>query len=177
MRARTTLLRPGRPGDADTLAWIATVSRAAYFGRVPAALDSTPRPAPEHVARWRSRLLAPAPAMVLVAELAAESVGTAAVAATGDPAVLRLEGFYVLPHLWSRGIGRQLHAAVLAHAAAVGAERLTADVWDADPRGRRFHLAAGWQDDGRVRPGPGGTRFVGMQVAVRPAPEPPPLRF
>jgi GNAT superfamily N-acetyltransferase len=167
VRARTAALRLGVPGDADTLAWVAAVALAAYYGQ--SLTGRTPRPAAEDVDRWRRRILSPHPAVVFVAELAGEAVGSLALAETLEPATLHLEGFYVVPHLWSRGVGRLLHDALVSHAVDTGTRRVLCEVWDVNPRGRRFHLAAGWTEDGRHRPGPRGSRFVGMELTVETA--------
>jgi GNAT superfamily N-acetyltransferase len=169
VRARTAAVRRGTRADADTLAWIETEARSAYFRHGPGTADTTPRPSREHVDTWRRRLMARPPATVLVAEIAGEVVGTVAAAQGEEPRVLEIEQFWVLPHLWSRGIGRLLQERLVAPARPHNCRQLTAWVWDINPRGVRFHRRAGWLADGRWRNGPANSQFLGM---VLPLPDP-----
>jgi GNAT superfamily N-acetyltransferase len=166
LRARTATVRRAHIEDAETLAWMGLVARAAYYSNEPMLTDSTPRPSQERVARWQRRVLAPPPALVLLAEVAGEPVGKLSIAATDDPQTVELKALHVLPHMWQRGIGSLLHDALVVHMRQVGARRAQTWVWDVNPRGRAFYERHGWVPDGRTRNVPNSWQFVGMTLQL-----------
>jgi GNAT superfamily N-acetyltransferase len=154
------VIREARPGEAGTLAAIQRdASLAALADIFPPELY--PYPLDEVTRRWHE-LLVDAEATVLVAE----EDGTAA----GIAGCRRewLDGLYVLPQFWSRGVGRALHDEVLDRLRAEGCERCHLWVLEHNDRARRFYEHLGWIENGtsRVVPFPPKPIDVGYSIAL-----------
>jgi GNAT superfamily N-acetyltransferase len=92
---------------------------------------------------------------VLVAEHAGKVVGFVCLRASADddaePTIGEIDGFYVLPSMWSRGVGQALLAAGLERLAASGFKEATLWTEQRNHRPLRIYLAGGWKLDGRER--------------------------
>jgi len=64
----------------------------------------------------------------------------------GSP--IELQRFYVVPDLHGRGVAGELMDAVVAAAAAGGADTLWLGVWERNPRAIRFYAKAGFREVG-----------------------------
>jgi len=120
-----------------------------------------PYPATEIRQRWRDALTDPS-MTVLVAEQDGEAVGGAGCRAEW------LEGLYVRPAWWSRGIGRGLHDAVLERLRRDGSTRCHLWVLEHNDRARRFYERLGWRENGdtRVVPYPPNPTDVGYTIEL-----------
>jgi GNAT superfamily N-acetyltransferase len=92
---------------------------------------------------------------VLVAEFAGKVVGFVCFRASADEdaesAIGEIDGFYVTPSMWSRGVGQTLLAAGLDRLAASGFREATLWTEHRNHRPLQFYRAAGWKPDGRER--------------------------
>ena len=88
--------------------------------------------------------------------------------AAGQAAVTRLYQIQVEPNCWRSGIGSRLMAAFVqdCQAARITCARL--DVWENNTRARAFYARHGWRPDGRSRPSPDGSRYLGLMLPVPP---------
>jgi GNAT superfamily N-acetyltransferase len=154
------LIREARANEAGALAAIQReASLAANAHIFPPELY--PFPTAEIVERWQESLDEPA-VTVLVHEEAGSAVGVA-----GSQAEW-LDGLYVLPEWWSRGVGRALHDEVLERQRAAGAERCHLWVLEENTRARRFYERLGWAENGdtRVVPFPPHPTDVGYSISL-----------
>lgn len=62
-----------------------------------------------------------------------------------------LDGLYVLPEWWGRGVGRALHDDVMARLRAAGCERCHLWVLEHNDRARRLYERLGWHENGDTR--------------------------
>jgi GNAT superfamily N-acetyltransferase len=91
----------------------------------------------------------------LIGELAGEVAGFAILRPSddddADEQVGELDGFYVTPAAWGRGVGRTLLAATLHRLRADGFHEAT--LWTAaeNHRPRRIYETGGWSPDGVTR--------------------------
>jgi GNAT superfamily N-acetyltransferase len=106
--------------------------------------------------RWAAALARlPARSRVLVGQLGGEVVGFAILRPSGDDdagdEIGELDGFYVAPSAWGRGVGRALLAATIEQLRADGFRQAT--LWTAvdNHRPRRIYETGGWRLDGTVR--------------------------
>lgn len=106
--------------------------------------------------RWADALARPpARSRVLVGQLGEEVVGFAILRPSGDDdagdEIGELDGFYVAPAAWRRGVGRALLAASVEQLRADGFRQAT--LWTAvdNHRPRRIYETGGWRLDGTVR--------------------------
>jgi GNAT superfamily N-acetyltransferase len=137
------LIREARPDEAEALAAIQRdASVAAYQHIFPAELY--PYPTEAVVERWQESLDDRE-----VTVLVAEEDGVA-VAVAGSRAEW-LDGLYVLPDRWSRGVGRALHDEVLERQRAAGAKACHLWVLEQNDRARRWYERLGWRENGRTR--------------------------
>ena len=101
--------------------------------------------------RWDPR----AGADVLVAEKAGRVVGFVCLRASADedaePTTGEIDGFYVLPSMWGRGVGQALLAAGLERLGGLGFKEATLWTEHRNHRPLRFYRAGGWKFDGRER--------------------------
>ena len=154
------MIREARADEAGVLAAIQReASLAANAHIFPPELY--PFPTTEIVERWQESLDGAA-VTVLVHEEAGTAVGVAGSRAEW------LDGLYVLPEWWSRGIGRALHDEVLERQRAAGAERCNLWVLEENTRARRFYERLGWAESGdtRVVPFPPHPTDVGYSIAL-----------
>jgi GNAT superfamily N-acetyltransferase len=79
--------------------------------------------------------------------------------AGGD--VGELSALYLQPRHWRQGIGRRLHAAVVAGLGDLGFSTATLWVLEGNDRALRFYEQTGWVEDGqfKVDRGPGGVEL------------------
>jgi GNAT superfamily N-acetyltransferase len=154
------LIREARADEAEALAAIQRdASLAANAHIFPP--DLYPFPTAEIVERWRDSLADNA-VTVLVHEEAGSTVGVA-----GSQAEW-LDGLYVLPEWWSRGVGRSLHDEVLERQRAAGIQRCQLWVLERNDRARRFYERLGWTENGdtRVVPFPPHPVDVGYSIEL-----------
>ena len=120
-----------------------------------------PFPLAEIVERWRESLNDEA-VTVLVHEEGGSPVGVAGSRAGW------LDGLYVLPEWWRRGVGRALHDEVLQRQRAGGVERCHLWVLEHNDRARRFYERLGWAENGdtRVVPFPPNPIDVGYSIGL-----------
>jgi GNAT superfamily N-acetyltransferase len=62
-----------------------------------------------------------------------------------------LDGLYVLPSRWGRGVGRELHDEALARLRAAGCDRAHLWVLEGNDRARRVYERLGWRENGETR--------------------------
>ena len=79
-----------------------------------------------------------------------------------------LDGLYVLPEWWSRGVGRALHDEVLDRLRTEGCERCHLWVLEDNDRARQFYERLGWAENGtsRVVPFPPNPIDIGYTIAL-----------
>jgi putative acetyltransferase len=137
------VIREARPDEAQALAAIQRDASLAALAHVfPPELY--PYPTDEINRRWEE-FLADDEVRVLVA---AEDRAATGVAACRNE---WLDGLYVLPQWWSRGVGRSLHDAVLERLRADGCERCHLWVLEHNERARHFYERLGWAENGTSR--------------------------
>ncbi len=159
-RAPRPLIREAWPDEAETFAAIqrdASLTANAHI--FPPELY--PFPMGEIIQRWQSFLDDPS-VSVLVCEEDGTAVGVAGARAEW------LDGLYVVPEWWSRGVGRSLHDEVLARQRAAGGTRCHLWVLERNDRARRFYERLGWQENGetRVVPFPPNPIDVGYSIEL-----------
>ena len=123
--------------------------------------DLYPFPTAEIVERWRDSLADNA-VTVLVHEEAGSTVGVAGSRAEW------LDGLYVLPKWWSRGVGRSLHDEVLERQRAAGVQRCHRWVLERNDRARRFYERLGWTENGDTRVVPFPPHPVDVGYSIEP---------
>jgi len=154
------VIRDARPDEASTLAGIQRDASLEALAHVfPPELY--PYPMDDVTRRWEDSF-ADTEITVLVAD---EDGMAAGVAGCRDE---WLDGLYVLPQFWSRGVGRALHDDVLERLRAAGCERCHLWVLEHNDRARRFYERLGWAENGtsRVVPFPPKPIDVGYSIAL-----------
>jgi GNAT superfamily N-acetyltransferase len=137
------VLREARPNEAEMLAEIQRdASRAALAHIFPPELF--PFPMEEVRERWATAVGDP-DTVVHVAEVDGRAVGVAAYRFEW------LDGLYVAPEYWSRGLGLALHDLVLDRLRGDGHDRCHLWVLEDNDRARRFYQRQGWEENGRTR--------------------------
>jgi GNAT superfamily N-acetyltransferase len=137
------VIRDARPDEAATLAAIQRDASLAALARI-FPPDEYPYPMAEVTERWEEAL-ADERVAVFVAEEGGIAVGVAGARAEW------LDGLYVVPEWWSRGVGRALHDHVLDQLRAAGSTRCHLWVLEHNDRARRFYERLGWREDGTSR--------------------------
>jgi GNAT superfamily N-acetyltransferase len=94
--------------------------------------------------RWAQAIEDPA-AHVLVAERAEEAVGVALARPEW------LEGLYVAPEWWGKGVADELHARALEVVRELGSAQIHLWVLEENARARRFYERRGWRENGQTR--------------------------
>jgi putative acetyltransferase len=137
------VIREARPDEAQALA---AIQREASLGALAHIFppELYPYPTDEINRRWDD-FLADDEVRVLVAEEDGSVAGVAGCRSEW------LDGLYVLPEWWSRGVGRSLHDAVLERLRADGGERCHLWVLEHNDRARRFYERLGWAENGTSR--------------------------
>ena len=161
-------VRDATPADAHGIGTVVVQSwRAAYRGLLPddvlAGLSI-----PDREQFWSDALTASPPnTRAVVATIAGAIVGFAATgpplvpADRADPTLGDLYAVYLVPDVWRRGIGTQLHAAALDLLRSCGFTHAGLWVLDTNEPALRFYYHHGWTDTGRSQldEGPGGTEL------------------
>ncbi|HEX6499756.1 MAG TPA: GNAT family N-acetyltransferase [Micromonosporaceae bacterium] len=151
-------VRPAGLADADAIAVVHVRSwQAAYRGLLPQDLLDGLDPE-QRLPGWQRTLTATAwPRRgVLVAVDGDAVVGFAGLGPSrdpdGDPDIVgEVQGIYLDPRVWSRGVGRELMAECVRILGEAGYRQATLWVLDGNKRARRFYEAAGWTPDGATR--------------------------
>jgi GNAT superfamily N-acetyltransferase len=154
------MIREARPDEASALAEIQRDASLAAFAHVfPPELYPFPM---DDVARRWEESLADDEITVLVAEEDDVAAGVAGSRAEW------LDGLYVLPQFWSRGVGRALHDDVLERQRAAGCQRCNLWVLENNDHARRFYERLGWAENGtsRVVPFPPKPIDVGYSISL-----------
>lgn len=154
------MIREARPDEADALAAIqrdASLAALAHIfppERYPFPIDAVRQ-------RWREAL-DDSLMTVLAAELDGALVGAAGCRAEW------LDGLYVAPASWGRGIGQCLHDEVLDRLRGAGSKRSHLWVLEHNDRARRFYERLGWRENGdtRVVPFPPSPIDVGYTIEL-----------
>jgi len=137
------LIREARADEAEGLAAIQRDASLAALGHIfPPELY--PYPLEEVRERWEEAL-ADSALTVLVAEEDGVAAGVAGCRAEW------LDGLYVLPSFWGRGVGRALHDDVLDRLRRAGSRRCHLWVLEHNDRARRFYERLGWHENGDTR--------------------------
>jgi GNAT superfamily N-acetyltransferase len=163
------LIRGARASDVPAMAAIKHDAGLAAWRHIlpPAVIDSLSMPE-----RWTAAMDSEDPRLqMLIAEAEGRVLGFAFTRPSGDPdagdATGELDGFYVDPGSWGRGVGRALLAA--ATDALRRAGFVDATLWTAaeNHRPRRIYEAADWQNDGTDRHRElGGVEFVEVRYRL-----------
>jgi GNAT superfamily N-acetyltransferase len=137
------VIREARPDEAEALA---EVQRDACLVALPHIFppDLYPFPMDDVRERWVVALADP-DMSVVVAEVDGRPVGLAGYRSDW------LDGLYVLPGHWGRGIGLALHDAALARMREHGSDRCHLWVLERNHRARRFYERHGWHENGETR--------------------------
>jgi GNAT superfamily N-acetyltransferase len=154
------VIRAARPDEAPALAAIQRDASLAALGHTfPPELY--PYPFDDVVQRWQDSLSG-GQITVLVAEEDGAAAGVAGCRREW------LDGLYVLPEWWSRGVGRSLHDGVLERLRADGCERCHLWVLEHNDRARQFYERLGWIENGdsRIVPFPPNPIDVGYSIAL-----------
>jgi putative acetyltransferase len=154
------VIRGARADEADELAAIQReASLAAYPHIFPPELYPFPTEAVQE--RWQEALDDPE-VTVIVAEEDGRAVGVVMTRTEW------LDGLYVRPEWWSRGVGRALHDEVLARQRAAGSTRCHLWVLERNDRARRLYERLGWHENGdtRVVPFPPSPIDVGYSIEL-----------
>ena len=154
------MIRAARPDEAPTLAAIQRDASLAALGHIfPPELYAYPLD--EVVQRWEESL-ADDSVTVFVAEEDGTAAGVAGCRSEW------LDGLYVLPEWWTRGVGRSLHDEVLERLRADGCERCHLWALEHNDRARRFYERLGWVENGETRivPFPPNPIDVGYSIAL-----------
>jgi putative acetyltransferase len=154
------VIRGARADEADELAAIQReASLAAYPHIFPPELYPFPTEAVQE--RWQEALDDPE-VTVIVAEEDGRAVGVVMTRTEW------LDGLYVRPEWWSRGVGRALHDEVLARQRAAGSMRCHLWVLERNDRARRLYERLGWHENGdtRVVPFPPSPIDVGYSIEL-----------
>jgi putative acetyltransferase len=154
------VIREAKTGEAATLAEIQRDASLAALAHIfPPEVYSYP--IDEVTRRWEESLADEAVTVLLAEEDGAPS-GVAGCRSEW------LDGLYVLPQWWSRGVGRALHDEVLDRLRGDSCERCHLWVLEDNDRARQFYERLGWAENGtsRVVPFPPNPIDVGYTIAL-----------
>lgn len=153
------MIREARPDEADELA---AIQREASLAAYPHIFPPERYPYPTEAVRerWQEALDDPEVTVIVADERRAVGV------VMSRPEWL--DGLYVRPEWWGRGVGRALHDEVLARQRAAGATRCHLWVLEANDRARRLYERLGWRESGetRVVPFPPNPIDVGYRIEL-----------
>ncbi|MEV0096297.1 GNAT family N-acetyltransferase [Streptomyces sp. NPDC050738] len=141
------MIRTALPADIDTIAALHAAARATYYeGHIPESEYATPEIHAQVKEGW-CKAVARADGGVLCAEDGGRAVAVAAFREIDG--AMTLTQFHVDPAHWGRGVGSELHTAVVAawRQAGIGDVRLT--VFEHNLRAQRFYARHGWSAEGR----------------------------
>jgi GNAT superfamily N-acetyltransferase len=137
------VIRRAAAGEADVLAGIQRDAAVAAFAHI-FPPERYPFPIDDVRRRWLDALTDPA-MTVVIAEDNGNAVGAAGYRDEW------LDGLYVLPAFWGRGVGRELHDYVLERLRERGSERCHLWVLEENHRARGFYERRGWELNGETR--------------------------
>ena len=137
------MIRDARSDEAEALAQIQRDASLAAFAHI-FPPDLYPFPMDDVRERWAAALADP-DASVLVATLDGRPVGLAGYRPEW------LDGLYVAPDQWGRGIGRDLHDQVLDRLRRRASPCCHLWVLEHNDRARRFYERLGWRENGETR--------------------------
>ena len=154
------MIRQARDGEADLLAGIQRDASVAAFAHV-FPPEQYPYPIDDVRQRWTEALASPE-LTVLVSEEDGAPVGAAGYRHDW------LDGLYVVPELWGRGVGAELHDHVLDRLRERGSPQCHLWVLEENHRARRFYERRGWHQNGttRVVPFPPNPTDVGYTIEL-----------
>jgi GNAT superfamily N-acetyltransferase len=154
------VIREARPDEAELLAEIQRDASVAGFAHIYPP-ERYPYPMDDVRKRWVEALAEPEMAVVL-AEEKGEAVGAAGYRADW------LDGLYVVPAYWGRGVGAELHDHVLNRLRERGSPQCHLWVLEENHRARRFYEQRGWRPNGtsRVVPFPPNPLDVGYTIEL-----------
>ena len=154
------MIREARDGEADLLAAIQRDASVAAFAHV-FPPEQYPYPIDDVRQRWAEALASPE-LTVLVSEEDGAPVGAAGYRSDW------LDGLYVVPELWGRGVGPELHDHVLDRLRERGSPQCHLWVLEENHRARRFYERRGWHENGttRVVPFPPNPIDVGYTIEL-----------
>jgi GNAT superfamily N-acetyltransferase len=169
-------IRPATAADLPAMVEIKHDAGAAAWSHIlpPGVIETLP-----FLDRWAAAVEQPGPRTdVLVAENGGRVAGFAVTRPSGDPGADlttgELDGFYVDPSTWGRGVGRALLAAATQSLRDAGFSRATLWTAEANHRPRRIYEVAGWAVDGTDRHRAfGGVEFVELRYLVSLESSPP----
>ena len=167
------MIRVGRAEDADAIALLHETARRAYYAADGQPWQPPTESDPDRLETWQLLLAAPARATVHCAwaegrVVGVLSMGTPLHASSTGRRLLELHALYVLPGVWSVGIGSALHDVFTGRLSAGPEEHGVLEVWSGNDRALAFYRRRGWTPDHRSRPGPGGSSYLGMTLPRRP---------
>jgi len=154
------LIRSARPEETEALAAVQRDASVAALAHIfPPELYPFPLDAVRE--RWQESVADPG-LEVLVADEGGAPVGVAGSRAEW------LDGLYVLPQWWSRGVGKRLHDEVLERQRGFGSTQCHLWVLEHNDRARRFYERLGWRENGdsRVVPFPPHPIDLGYSVTL-----------
>ncbi len=151
-----------REARADEAAALAAIQRDASLAALAHIFppERYPYPIDEVTQRWEEAL-GDGGVDVFVAEEDGTAVGVAGARAEW------LDGLYVLPAWWSRGVGRALHDHVLERLRAAGSSECHLWVLEHNDRARRFYERLGWREDGTSRVVPFPPNPIDLGYSIR----------
>ena len=164
-------IRAAAPADLDAIARIHTAARSAYYrGAVPDDVLADPEAAARRRRILSQRMHDPR-CTVLCAEAAGELAGFAILGPpldqpAPDPAIGELRQIHVSPAQWRQGIGSELHNACVQAWRTASVRTGQVDVWADNQRARAFYARHGWRPSGGRRPGPAGTDYLRLRLAI-----------
>jgi putative acetyltransferase len=136
-------VRPARVEEAEALAELQRLASLAALAHI-FPPDLYPFPIDDVRERWQAALADPA-ARVVVAEVDGAQVGLACVRAEW------LDGLYVVPAWWRKGVGSALHEHTLSLVERLGSRRCHLWVLEDNHRARQFYERRGWRENGQTR--------------------------
>ena len=154
------MIRGARADEAELLAGIQRDASVAAFAHV-FPPERYPYPIDDVRQRWEEALASPE-IKVVVAEEDGAAVGGAGYRDEW------LDGLYVVPGYWGKGVGVELHDHVLDRLRERGSPQCHLWVLEENHRARRFYQRRGWQENGttRVVPFPPNPIDVGYTIEL-----------
>lgn len=165
-------IRLANTADVDRVTAIHAVARRIYY-----AAGGHQAPTGDGAFReiWARAQRAPTPHSLICAEISDQVVGFVAMgqarlAAPHDSnRSFELHALYVDPDHWGLGVGKRLHVEFRERLRRGGFDAGVLDVWDGNSRALGFYQRRGWTLDGRMRPGPEQSKYLGMSLPAQAA--------
>ena len=138
--------------EAEILASLhVTTWQQAYDGLLPNEYLQSLTPA-QRLPMWRELLDSPERVAIFVAEYEGKPIGFSCGGISNDEDAKSTTGemwsIYLLRDFWNKGIGRELHDALLREFEKRGFEEATLWVMESNERTRRWYERQGWTHDG-----------------------------